>query len=220
MSFVTLPRMLLLCASMGPSLVGAEDLSTYRGFQFGMDFGLAGKQAGARPSESRIVQQRPAVIRELDWRPDTPSDPVKLAVLSFYNGELSRMVITYNRYKVEGMSVSDLIEALSASYGPSATPKADIAFHSDYGETASVLARWENADYAYDLVRTGDRTSFAMVLTSKRLNALAVESSVVAARLDAAEAPQRAIDSQRKRDDDERLALENTRALNIRNFHP
>jgi hypothetical protein len=193
---------------MGASLLGAADLSTYRGFRFGMDFSLATKQAGARPAESRTVQQRPAVIQELDWRPEAASDSVKEAVLSFYNGELSQIVVIYDRFKVAGMSVGDMVEAFSSVYGPSTAPSGDIAFHSNYGETAQVLARWEDGDYAYNLVRTGDRASFAMVLTSKRLSALADASLVNAARLDAAEAPQRAIDLKKKQDAEEHLALE------------
>jgi len=220
MSAATFFRMPILCVAMGTSLFGAADLSTYRGFRFGMDYSLATKQAGARPDESRIVQHRPAIIRELDWRPEAGSDSVKEAVLSFYNGELSRIVIVYDRFKVEGMSTADMVEALSLVYGPSTAPNGEIAFHSNYGETAEVLARWENTDYAYSLVRTGDRASFAMVLTSKRLSALADASLVNAARLDAAEAPQRAIDLKKKQDDEQHLALEKARALNKPNFRP
>ncbi len=219
MSAATFLRMSILCGAMGTSLLGA-DLSIYRAFRFGMDFSLATKQAGARPAESRIVQQRPAVIQELDWRPEVASDPVKEAVLSFYNGELSRIVVIYDRRKVEGMSTGDMVEAFSSAYGPATAPKGDIAFHSNYGETAEVLARWEDADYAYNLVRTGDRASFAMVLASKRLNALADASLANAARLDAAEAPQRAIDLKKKQDDDQQLAMEKARALNKPNFRP
>ena len=216
MSAATFFRMPILCAAIGTSLLGAADLATYRGFQFGMDFALAGKQPGARPSESRIVQQRPALIQELEWRPEAASDPVKQAVLSFYNGELSRIVVTYDRYKVEGMSAGDMTEALSAVYGPAANPKDQISFRSNYGDTVAVVARWEDADYAYNLIETGDRASFAMVLTSKRLNALADASIVGAARLDAAEAPLRALEVQKKRDD----ALEKARAINKLNFRP
>ncbi len=220
MSAAAFFRMPILCAAMGASLLGAADLSIYREFRFGMDFSLATKQAGARPAESRIVQQRPAVIQELDRRPEVASDPVKEAVLSFYNGELSRIVVIYDRRTVEGMSTGDMVEALSSVYGAATAPKGDIAFHSNYGETAEVLARWEDADYAYNLVRTGDRASFAMVLASKRLNALADASLANAARLDAAEAPQRAIDLKKKQDDDQQLAMEKARALNKPNFRP
>jgi len=216
----------LLCVALGTSLFAAGDLSTYRGFQFGMDIGVAGKHAGVKPGEVRVLHQRPAVIQELDWQPDyyvasaSESNPVKGGVLSFYNGELSRIVITYDRYKIEGMSADDMIEAISATYGTATRPVADVAFHSNYGEAAPVLARWENPEYSFNLVRTGDRSSFAMVLYSKRLDALAQTSIINAVKLDALEAPQRAIELQKKRDEESRLALEKARELNKPNFHP
>jgi hypothetical protein len=226
MSAAQVLRISALCAALGTSLFAAGDLSTYRGFQFGMDLGSAGKHAGTKPAEIRLLHQRPAVIQELDWQPEyTPSsatdqDPVKAGLLSFYNGELSRIVVTYDRYKVEGMSADDMIEAISATYGPATRPGGEIAYHSNYAEAAAVLARWENPEYAYSLVRTGDRSSFAMVLSSKRLDGLAQASIVNAVRLDAIEAPQRAIDLQKKRDEEARLALEKARVVNKPNFHP
>jgi len=83
-----------------------------------------------------------------------------------------------------------------------------------------VLARWEDSEYSYDLVRTGDRASFAMVLYSKRLETLAHAAIVESARLDSQEAPQRELDKQKQRDDDQRLALDKARALNKPNFRP
>jgi hypothetical protein len=212
--------------ALGTSLFGAGDLSTYRGFQFGMEIGAAGKHSGVKPAEVRLLHQRPAVIQELDWQPDTylasaaESNPVKGGVLSFYNGELSRIVVTYDRFKIEGMSADDMIEAISATYGTATRPVTDIAFHSNYGEAAPVLARWETPEYSFNLVRTGDRSSFAMVLYSKRLDALAQTSIIDAVRLDALEAPQRAIELQKKRDEESKLALEKARELNKPNFHP
>ena len=45
-------------------------------------------------------------------------------------------------------------------------------------------------------------------------------SIVEAARLDADDAPQRELDKQKKRDDDDRLALDKARAVNKPNFRP
>jgi len=48
--------------------------------------------------------------------------------------------------------------------------------------------------YSYNLVQSGARTSFAMILYSKRLNALAEAAIVEALRLDAQEAPQKEVE--------------------------
>ena len=215
----------LLCGFVGTSMLSAADLSSYRGLKLGMSLAAASKLAGTRPTDARIVQKRPTMIQEMNWelRPaqvNPKPDPVKDGLLSFYNGELFRIVVTYDRYKIEGMSADDMIQAISATYGTAAKPTAEIAYHSNYAEAAPVLARWEDAEYSYDLVRTGDRSSFALILYSKKLETLAMASIVEAARLDADEAPQRELDKQKKRDDDDRLALDKARAVNKPNFRP
>ena len=212
--------------SMLPAGLIAGDLSGYRGLRFGMSVEDAAAQAGKKAADARLVHQRPARIQEIDWQPaPTPadaanSDPVQDALLCFYNGELFRIVVTYDRYKVAGMTADDMVEALSADYGNAARPKTTIPYHSFYGEAAAVLARWEDAGQAASLVRTGDGSSFAMVFSSKRLDALAQASIAEAARIDVKEAPQREMEAQKKRDEDERLALEKVRSLNKANFRP
>ena len=215
----------LLCGLASTSMLSAADLSSYRGLKLGMSLAAASKLAGTRPTDSRIVQKRPTVIQEMNWelRPaqaNPKPDPVKDGLLSFYNGELFRIIVTYDRYKIEGMSADDMIQAISATYGPATKPTTEIAYHSNYAEVAPVLARWEDSDYSYDLVRTGDGASFALILYSKRLEASALASIVEAARLDAEEAPQRELDKRKKRDDDDRLALDKARAVNKPNFRP
>src|SRR5208283_1939047 len=87
----------------GPA-VDTPDLSRYRGFELGMNLQDVAKQADMEPSDARLIHQRPAVVQELDWRPSSPpgsvpqADPVKEVLLTFYNGELFRMVVNYDRY--------------------------------------------------------------------------------------------------------------------------
>jgi hypothetical protein len=215
-----------MCAVLGGSLLGAEDLSTYRGLQFGMNLAAAAKQASMKPSEARVVHQRPAVIQELQWLPRNSSgspfqaDPVKEGLLCFYNGELFRIVVTYDRYRVEGMTASDMIQAISATYGIATGPSAQIPYHSIYGEVAEVVARWEDNEYSYNLVESGDRSSFALILYSKRLQTLAEAAIVEAVRLDAQEAPQREVELQQKKEKESHLLLERARSVNKPNFRP
>jgi hypothetical protein len=216
----------VLCL-LGTSMIYAGDLSSYRGFQFGMTLPAAAKQAGMNASEAVFVHRQPALIQQLDWRPRSPlqtnpaqADPIEDGLLCFYNGELFRIVVTYDRYKMEGMTADDVVEAISKTYGPATRPTAEIEYHSNYGEVAPVLARWEDSEYSYNLVQTGNRSSFAIVLYSKRVDALARVANVEAVRLETQEAPQREIEKQQKRVDDERLALEKARLSNKPNFRP
>ena len=217
----------ILCAALGPSLLYAGDFSNYRGLQFGTNISAAAKQPGTNPAEARVVHQRPAVIQEMDWQPRPPghadpsqADPVRDGLLYFFDGELFRIVVTYDRDRVEGMTAEDMIDGISATYGTATRPATEIAYHSNYAEVAQVIARWENSDYSYNLVRTGDRSSFALVLYSKRLDARAQAAIVEAVRLEAQEAPQRELEKQKKRDVAERVLLEKARSLNKPNFRP
>ena len=207
--------------------LSAADFAAYRGFQFGSTVATAVTQAAGKPSDVKMIHQRPALIQELEWRPGyrystggSKLDPVRECLLRFYNGELFQIVTTYDRQKVEGMSEADLIQALSTNYGPATRPVEEVTLHSHYGEAAPVIARWENADYAYSLVRTGDQSGFAIVMSSKRLETPARASIAEALRLDVLESPQRATALQTKQDRDNRMVLDKARSVNLPNFRP
>ena len=217
----------ILCGVLSTSALYSGDFSHYRGLQFGMNLSAAAKAAGTTTAEAKPIHRRPALIQEMEWQPrlsfppdPVNSDPVKQGLLCFFNGELFRMIITYDRYKIEGMTADDMIEGISAIYGLASRPTAEIAYHSNYGEVAKVLARWEDSEYSYNLVRTGDQSSFAMVLYSKRLEALAQAAIVEAVRLDVLEAPQREIEKQKDQAEAERLVSEKARSVNKPNFRP
>ena len=192
-----------------------------------MSLTAAAKEAGTQTVDAKLIYKRPTLIQEMEWQPRPPvvtdpanGDPVKQGLLFFVNGELFRIIVTYDRYKVEGMTADDMIEGISATYGQSTKPAVEIAFHSNYAETAKVLARWEDPEYSYNLVRTGDQSSFAMILYSKRLDALAQTAIVEAIRLDAQEAPQRELDKQKDQAAADSLVREKARSVNKPNFRP
>jgi hypothetical protein len=222
----------VLCAVFGGAVFAAtafagQDLAAYRGMKLGAELADVAKQADTTAADAKVLHERPDLIQEIDWQPRasfTPdavkSDPVRDALLSFFNGHLFRIVVTYDSHKIEGMSADDMVDAISLSYGAAARPDVAISFHSNFSEVARVIARWENAEYSADLVRTGDQYSFAMVLYSKPVEALAEASIIRAVRLENQEAPQREIENQKKRADAERLVLENARSVNRPNFQP
>jgi hypothetical protein len=218
----------VLYAILATAPLCAADFSNYRGFQFGANLATAVKKAGMKLSDARLVHQRPALIQELEWRPGSPYhadakrvDPVREGLLRFYNGELFQIITTYDRQKIEGMTEADMVEAISLAYGTATKPAVEIAYHSNYGEVAPVIARWENSEYSYDLIRTGDQAGFALILSLKRLDVLAQAVIVEAGRLDALEeAPQRAIDLQKKQEAANRLVLDKARSVNEPNFRP
>jgi len=215
-----------LCAALAAPMLQAADLSTYRGFRFGMSTAQAANQAGMKATDATTVHQQPALIQSLDFQPNLfhasvgKNDPVSEITLTFYDGELARMAVVYDRYKVDGMTPDDIIQALSAAYGTATKPKAEIAYHSYYAEAAPVVARWEDSEYSYNLIRSDDRSSFAMILYSKRLDALAATAIVEAVRLEALAAPQKEADRAKKQADDLQALEQKSRQSNIASFRP
>ena len=208
-----------------PSLC-AGDLSRYHEFQLGMNLPAVVKLVGMSSSGLKVIHQRPELIQELDWQPKRypgafpDVEPVKSILFSFCSGELFRMVVTYDRYETEGLTTEDMIEAISANYGTATRPAADIIFPSIYNESVKVIARWEDPQYSFNLVRSSYQPSFGMVVLFKRLDAVARAAIVEALRLDEQEAPQKELDRQSKQEEESRALQQKARLVNKPKFRP
>jgi hypothetical protein len=212
-----LPLLLLL---FSPLLSGA-DLSTYRGFQFGMSLSAAVKRSGMDAAEVIVIHERPARIQELNWRAvrfsSSDTDPVIRVVFSFYNGQLFRMVVDYEDQKTEGLSVHDIVDALSVQYGTAKRPAVRTLLPSaSFSEGVTVLARWEDADYSLNLVQSPYGLKFGLIAFSKHLDGLAQAAIATGIHLDDQEAPLR----QKIEEQNAQNKLEKTRLVNKPNFRP
>ena len=209
------------------ALLPAADLSTYRGLRLGTHVADAARYAMEDIAAVRVVHSRPALIQELEWQPgyevrhDTPNpDPVRDHTLRFFNGRLFQIVSNYDSQKVEGMTAADLIEVISRTYGVSSEPGGQIPYRSNFGASATVIARWQDAEHSAELVRSPDGVTLALVLTSKQLDTLARAAIAEARRLDEIEAPDRVAEQKEREQIAERLGLEKSRAANKPNFRP
>jgi hypothetical protein len=218
------------------AMTQAPDLSRYREFQLGMSLPAVAKQTRMKPTEAKALHQRPAVIQELVWEAlsfthaSPRSESVKDIRFSFYNGELSRMVVNYDRERTEGMTAEDLIESVSAKYGTASKPVAEITIsstqiYSDGEKTYSnqsekVIARWEDEQYSVNLYQSSIQSTFGLVVYSKRVDALAQTAVVESIRLDLQEAPQKEIARQKKKSDEDRIQQEKARRANKTPFRP
>lgn len=226
------------------SPIAAHDLSRYRAFQVGMSLTTVAAQAEISP-EPRVLQARPALIQELMWQPprvlrlSPDGDSVRKVLFSFYNGQLFRMVVTYDRDRTEGLTSADLIDAISVTYGlptvpatpstASASPVPAVGATPQRPETAyarsldyddKILARWDDPDHSIQLFQSAYQSGFGLVVSSKPLEALARVAITEAARLDVQEAPQREIERQLKQTDDNRLKSDTARRANKQTFKP
>jgi len=219
----------LLWVTLPVTLICAQDLSTYRDFQLGMNLPEVAEQAGMEAAQAKLIHERPAVIQELEWRPGisvgSPSsiDPVREILFGFYNNQLYRIVINYGQDNTEGLSDQDLIEGISAKYGKPTLPAATIISSSSsqkYSDSEKVIARWEDSQYSLNLFHFSYTSNFGMLVFSKRLDILAQTAIAKAIHLNEQEAPQREIERQRKQDEEKFAAGQKARPVNKANFRP
>ena len=218
----------LLFGALFSSLGTAQDLSKYRDFQFGMRLESVAKQIHMNASAAKTTHQRPAVIQTLQWDQLSYSGlaakdrSLRSIRFDFYNGELSKMVVTYDPAGTEGLTTDDMIEAISTMYGPATKPEKTIAVSTSsvYEDNQKVLACWEDAEYSYNLFRSAYGSAYGLIAISKKLDLMAGDSGREAERLDKLEAPEKELARQMKQEEDKRAAQEKARLISKPNFRP
>ena len=217
-----------ICALLFSSAGMAQDLGKYRDFQFGMSPEAVATQMQIKSSAIRTTYQRPAVIQTVQWdkpgysESGTKNKSLRSIRFDFYNGELSKLVVTYDPAGTNGLTTEDMIEAISALYGPAAKPERTITVSASslYADNQTVLASWEDALYSYNLFRSEYGNTFGLVAFSKKLDEMASVSIGEADRLDKLEAPERARVLQLKQEVDRRAAQEKARLVSKPSFRP
>ena len=194
----------LVMILLSAPLVRGQDLSKYRDFSLGMSLAELSSQVALRPLQTKLIQKYPAVIQELTCWPGGSSDysrqtdSVWQIFFSFYNGELFRILVTYDRDATQGLTAEDLVQAISTKYGTPTRPVGGISFPTNelYRSTEKVIARWEDSQYSINLVRSRFLNSFALVMFSKRLDAQAEAAIAKSLKMEGQEDPQKEIDCQ------------------------
>ncbi len=204
----------------------AGDLSKYRSFELGADLPSVAKASGSDAAQARLVHSRPALLQELEWRPpfgnfSSHADAARRVLLSFYNGQLFQITIDYNRDEIAGMTAEDLVEGVSATYGPSSKPAIAMKpTDGRYGDQEEIVAQWIDETHRFDLIHSSYGPSFRLVGVLKSLEAPAKAAMIEGARLDEVEAPQKELDRAAKESAAERTKLEQARLANKGKFQP
>lgn len=205
-------------------LLHGQDLSKYRDFSFGMSLVELSNQVNLRPLQTKLIHKHPAVVQELTWWPRESSgsslvaDSVWQVFFTFYNGELYRILVTYDPNATKGLTAEDMVQAISVQYGTATRPDAQISFPTNelYRSTEKVIARWEDSQYSINLFRSGFVNSFGLVMFSKRLDGQAEAAMAESVKLEGQEDLQKEIERQRKETD----KLEVARQKNRKTFRP
>jgi hypothetical protein len=215
----------LVMILLSSQCIHGQDLSKYQNFSFGMRLVDLSEQVDQKPTEANLIHQRPAVIQELTWWPPLASgtrlaEPVRQILFSFYNGELYRILVTYDRYVTEGLTADAMVRTMSAKYGTATRPTAEINFPTnetgEYGTTEKVIVRWEDSQYSFNLFRSPLSNTFGLVMFSKRLDAQAEAAIAKSLKLEGQEDPWKEVARLKKEADD----LETSRQKNIKAFLP
>jgi hypothetical protein len=209
----------------------AQERARYRDFELGSDLTSVSAHAKVAASDARTIHSRPAVMQELEWRPpyvvtavsSAQDDPVRQIVFSFYDDQLSRMVVDYEHERTSGLTDADMIDALSVSYGPSlksvARPARGARSRLEE-ESGTAVAQWGDADYSVVLYRSSYGSGFRVVVASPKLEALARTADARAILLDEREAPQRDLARKQKEAEEMRVSQEKARLANKATFKP
>jgi len=205
-------------------LLRAQDLSRYRHFTLGMSLTNLLQRTEQKMADVKTTHGRPALIQELTWWPpnapgtSSRSDNVEQILFSFYNGELYKISVTYDRPSTEGLTEADMVKSISAKYGPATivAPDLDSTTNDRYDSKQKPVASWEDAQYSLSLVRSSFNDVLGLVASSKRANAQAEFAITEAVKLDAQEGPKRDAERQKKQMND----LEVARQKNQKSFRP
>jgi hypothetical protein len=212
----------LLIVLLSAPLISGQDLSKYRAFFLGMTLSELSKQVGPYSHWTTLIHQCPAVIQELtSWSLSASRAPVggvSEILFSFYNGDLYRMVVTYDPYATEGMTDDDMVQAISARYGTATRlyPEINLPTNDVNASTEMVIARWEDSQNSVNLLASSNENSFRLAVFSKELDAQAKAAIIESERLEKQEAPQVDIERQKKETDE----LEVAQQLNQKTFRP
>jgi hypothetical protein len=225
-------RLIALCAclvALSAPLLSAQDRSRYRDYRIGDDLRSISEQSGAALPMARVILREPVGLQELEWRPryfrgaSRQTDAVARVTFGFYNDQLFRIVVDYDRLRTEGMTEADMVGAISETYGPPsrrAEPTPSFAEQHSEQEADFVVACWGDTEFSVTLLRVPDSSAFRLVVASTRLGTLAQIAGAGAVRLDSHEAPQRDVPARINDAEDVQSAQHKARLANKAAFKP
>src|SRR5258708_20022452 len=146
------------------------------------------------------------------------SDGVEQILFSFYDSELYKISVTYDRSSTEGLTEADMVKSCSVEDGPATivAPEVDSATDGRYNSKQQPVASWEDAQYSFSLVRSSYNDVLGLVAFSKRANAQAELAIAEAVKLDEQQGPKKETARQKKQVED----LEVARQKNQKSFRP
>jgi hypothetical protein len=224
MKMIRNTAMCLAAILLSVPLAHGQDLSKYRDFSLGVSLTTVSNRVNAKPTDVSLIQKSPALIQELTWWPtpsyqaSVPPQSVEGVIFSFYNGQLYKIVVTYEDTATQGLTSADMVRAFSATYGVATVPVAEKnpTAMGAYSDTEDLVASWENSQDSVTLSQSPLSNAFQLVLFSKQVNGQADAAIAAAVRQEREDAPQREAARMKKEADE----LEALRQANLKAFRP
>ena len=225
-------RVALLAALALSVPLAAQEQGEYRDFTLGSSVAAIATLTETRSTDVTVVHERPAVMQELRWIPSTfgvagrlrsRGEGLQQVVFSFYENQLYRMMVDYERSETKGMTDRDMVDAISAVYGPASSSTISNERTDPRGAetTASrVVARWNAPGYAVAVSRWAYGGAWRLTVESTDLGRLARTADERAILLDVKEGPQREADRSRREQQGKDDAEAAARTANKATFLP
>jgi hypothetical protein len=214
--------------SLAGRVASAQDVSRYRVYALDSSLESVTRAIGVGAADAKTLHERPARIQELEWRAPYVSrgsemaDPVEDITFTFCDDALYQIVVRYDRDRTDGLTNTDIMEALSSVYGVPVprSAKGGPGRPAAAPPDAIVLAQWETAASSLTLLRDSYLTEYQLILVSKVLSVRARSAIREAMRLDVIEAPRRESEQRKKEAADASTASNKARMTNKAAFRP
>jgi hypothetical protein len=221
----------VVALAAGVSAAG-QDQGQYRDFQLGASVATISTLTETRSADVTVVHERPAVMQELRWIPSSSGAAgrsrargggLQQIVFSFYENQLYRLMIDYERSETKGMTDRDMVDAISAVYGQPSSSKifsAGTDVRAEEVVVSRVVARWNGPGYAVAVSRWAYGGAWRLVIESMPLAELAHTADARALVLDIQEGPQREAERARREQQGKDDAETAARTANRATFKP
>jgi hypothetical protein len=223
MKTIRIASLFLAVQFLSLAAVRAQELSKYRTFSLGASVESVLKQTSMKTADLKALIEQPVLIQELTWWPPAmpgvahKSDTAQQILFSFFNGELYKISVTYDRRAIEGLTEADMVQSLSGKYGaPTKASTVSQPLGKNYSDTNStIFATWENAQSSLSLVHSYT-DEYALLLVSKAVGTQADAAIIESAKLEEQQRPEKEAELRKKEAGD----LDTARQKNKKSFQP
>ena len=225
----TLCRVALIVALGITVPASAQERGEYREFQLGASVAAISALTDARLADVTLVHERPVVMQELRWIPSsfgtagrspTRGKGVEQIVFSFYENQLYRMMVDYERSQTKGMTDRDMIDAIARMYGPPSSSNITDETRRSESVASRLVGRWNGPGYAIAVSRWAYGGAWRLVVESTPLATLARTADMRATLLDVQDGPQREAERARREQQGRNDAEAAARQANKTTFEP